>query len=43
VIGGAECPRFGAMTWKECDRFMEKPENSVVRERHKSHMASVGK
>jgi hypothetical protein len=42
-VGGAECPRFAAMTWKERDRFMAKPENSVVRERYKTHMASVGK
>jgi hypothetical protein len=42
-VGGAECPRFAALTWKERDRFMEKPENSVVRERYKAYMASVGK
>jgi hypothetical protein len=42
-IGGEECPRFAAMTWKERDKYMSKPENSVVRERYKSHMASVGK
>ncbi len=42
-IGGTECPRFAAMTWKERDRFMAKPENSVVLERYKAHMASVGK
>jgi hypothetical protein len=42
-VGGAECPRFAALTWKERDRFMEKPENFVVRERYKTHMASVGK
>jgi hypothetical protein len=41
-IGGAECPRFAAMTWKVRDAYMAKPENSVVRERHKSHLASVG-
>jgi hypothetical protein len=42
-VGGAECLRFAAMTWKERDAFMAKPENSVVRERYKTHMASVGK
>jgi len=42
-IGGAECPRFAAMTWKERDRFMEKPENAVVRERYNTHMASAVK
>ena len=42
-VGGAECLRFAAMTWKERDKFMAKPENSVVRERYKAHMASVGK
>jgi hypothetical protein len=42
-IGGTECPRFAAMTWKERDKFMAKPENSVVRERYETHMASLGK
>jgi hypothetical protein len=42
-IGGAECLRFAAMTWKERDKYMAKAENSVVRERYKTHMASVGK
>ncbi len=42
-VGGIECPRFAAMTWKERDKYMAKPENSVVRERYKAHMASVGK
>jgi hypothetical protein len=42
-IGGAECPRFAAMTWKERDAYLAKPENSVARERYKAHMASVGK
>jgi hypothetical protein len=42
-VGGTECPRFAAMTWKERDRFMEKSENSVVRDRYKSHTATVGK
>ena len=32
-IGGKECRRFAAMTWKERDAFMAKPENAVVRER----------
>jgi hypothetical protein len=40
-IGGKECPRFAAMTWKERDGFMAKPENAVVRERCEKHMASV--
>ena len=40
-IGGKECRRFGAMTWKERDAFMVKPENSVVRERYEKHLASV--
>jgi hypothetical protein len=42
-VGGAECPRFAAMTWKERDKYMAKSENAAVRERYKSHMASVGK
>ncbi len=42
-VGGTECPRFVAMTWKERDAYMSKPENSVVRERHKAYLASVGK
>jgi hypothetical protein len=40
-IGGKECRRFAAMTWKERDAFMEKPENAAVRERYETHMASV--
>ena len=40
-IGGKECRRFAAMTWKERDAFMAKPENAVVRERYEKHMASV--
>src|ERR1700692_982622 len=40
-IGGAECPRFYPMTWKERDAFMAKPENAVVRERYEKHMVSV--
>jgi hypothetical protein len=40
-IGGKECPRFAAMTWKERDAFMAKPENAAVRERYEKHMASV--
>jgi hypothetical protein len=40
-IGGKECRRFTAMTWKERDAFMEKPENAVVRERYEKHLASV--
>jgi hypothetical protein len=42
-IGGAECPRFAALTWQQRDSYMAKPENSVVRERYKAHMASMGK
>ena len=30
-IGGKECRRFAAMTWKERDAFMAKPESAVVR------------
>ena len=41
-IGGKECRRFAAMTWKERDAFMAKPENAVVRERYEKHLASVG-
>jgi hypothetical protein len=40
-IGGKECRRFAAMTWKERDAFMAKPENAVVRERYERHLASV--
>jgi hypothetical protein len=40
-IGGTECPRFAAMTWKERDAFMAKPENAVVRERYEKHLASA--
>jgi hypothetical protein len=40
-IGGKECRRFAAMTWKERDAFMAKPENAAVRERHEKHLASV--
>jgi hypothetical protein len=40
-IGGKECRRFAAMTWKERDAYMAKPENAVVRERYEAHMASV--
>lgn len=40
-IGGKECGRFAAMTWKERDAFMAKPENAVVRGRYEAHMASV--
>jgi hypothetical protein len=43
AIGGIECPCFAAMTWKERDKYMSKPENSAVRERYKTHMASAGK
>ena len=40
-IGGMECRRFAAMTWKERDAFMAKPENAAVRDRYEKHMASV--
>jgi hypothetical protein len=40
-IGGAECPRFYPMTWKERDAFMAKPENAAVRDRYEKHLASV--
>jgi hypothetical protein len=40
-IGGKECRRFAAMTWKERDAFMAKPENAAVRERFEKHLASV--
>ncbi len=40
-IGGKECRRFAAMTWKERDAFMAKPENAVVHERYEKHLASV--
>jgi hypothetical protein len=40
-IGGKECRRFAAMTWKERDAFMAKPENVVVRDRYEKHLASV--
>ena len=40
-IGGAECPRFYPMTWKERDAFLAKPENAAVRERYQAHLASV--
>lgn len=40
-IGGKECRRFSAMTWKERDAFMAKPENATVRERYEAHLASI--
>src|ERR1700686_717609 len=40
-IGGKECRRFAAMTWKERDAYMSKPENAVVRDRYEKHLASV--
>jgi len=40
-IGGKECRRFAAMTWKERDAFMAKPTNAVVRDRYEKHLASV--
>ena len=38
-IGGKECPRFAAMTWKERDAFMK--ENEAVRNRYEAHMKST--
>ena len=40
-IGGKECRRFAAMTWKERDAFMAKAENAAVRDRYAAHLASV--
>ena len=40
-IGGKECRRFGAMTWKERDACLARPENAAVRERYEKHLASV--
>ena len=40
-IGGKECRRFAAMTWKERDAYMANPENAVVQERYEAHLASV--
>ena len=40
-IGGAECPRFYPMTWKERDLFMSKPEGAAVKARYEAHMESV--
>ena len=40
-IGGKECRRFAAMTWKERDAFMAKAENAAVRDRYEAHLASV--
>ena len=40
-IGGKECRRFAALTWKERDAFMAKPEIAVVRERYEAHLTSV--
>lgn len=42
-IGGKECPRFYALTWKERDAFMKSPQGAVVKERHEKHMTSVRK
>jgi hypothetical protein len=41
-VGGKECRRFAAMTWKERDAYMAKPGNAVVQERYETHLASVG-
>jgi hypothetical protein len=40
-IGGKDCRRFAAMTWKERDAFMAKPENAAIRERYEQHLASI--
>jgi hypothetical protein len=40
-IGRKECPRFAAMTWKERDAFMAKPEGKAVRHRYQKHMESM--
>jgi hypothetical protein len=40
-IGGKECRRYSAMTWKERDAFMAKPENAAIREQYDAHLASV--
>jgi hypothetical protein len=40
-IGGKECRRFAAMTWKERDACMARPENVAVLERNEKHLASV--
>ena len=40
-IGGKECRRFAAMTWRERDAFMAKPENAAVRERYEKHLTSA--
>ena len=40
-IGGKERRRFAAMTWKERDAYMSKPENAAVRDRYEKHLASV--
>jgi len=39
-IGGKECRRFAAMTWKQRDAFMAKPENAAVKDRYEAHLAS---
>ena len=40
-IGGKDCRRFAAMTWKERDAIMAKAENAAVRDRYAAHLASV--
>jgi hypothetical protein len=40
-IGGKDCRRFAAMTWKERDAFMAKPENATVRDRYETHLNSL--
>jgi hypothetical protein len=40
-IGGKECRRFAAMTWKERDAYMATPENAAIQERYEAHLASV--
>jgi hypothetical protein len=40
-IGGKECRRFAAMTWKERDAYMAKTESAAVRDRYEAYLASV--
>ena len=40
-IGGKECRCFAALTWKERNAYMAKPENTIVRERYNKHLAFV--
>jgi hypothetical protein len=38
-IGGKECPRYTALTWKERDKVQDK--FPAVKARYERHMASV--